>query len=76
MNNTRRKQIKSIIEKLSEIKNEIETVTEDEEEYLDNIPESLQESERYEKSEVALENLNNASDTIDELIKYLEEAME
>lgn len=74
MNNTRRKQIKNIISKLSDIKNEIDDIAVDEEDCLDNIPENLQESERYEKSEAALENLNDALDTVDELIEYLEEA--
>lgn len=51
MNNARRKQIKNIINKLSDIKNEIDDLAIDEEDCLDNIPENMQDSERYEKSE-------------------------
>lgn len=72
MNNTRRKQIQNIINKLLDIKNEIDDLVIDEEDCLDNIPENMQDSERYKKSEVALENLSNASDTVEEVIEYLE----
>lgn len=74
MNNNRRKEIKKIIEQLKELQSRIEDVRDDEQDSLDNIPESLQESERYETSEAALENLDVSVDTIEELINILSES--
>ena len=49
MNKARRKQLSEIQEKLAELKDMIETVLDEEQEAYDNLPESLQESERGEK---------------------------
>lgn len=96
MNKNRRKEIKSIIEKieeivssacsgLEEVKEELECVRDDEQNYLDMIPENLQGSERHEIAEQAVDNLDNAvsafeelidSMDTDELIGYLNDAME
>ena len=65
MNNTRRKQIQLIINALQE-----------EEESFDNLPESLQESERGEAMENAISNLDDAVTYLGEVIDYLESAME
>ena len=75
MNNNRRKEIKKIIKQLEELQSRIEDVRDDEQDSLDNIPESLQESERYEISEAALENLDVSVDTIEELINILSESV-
>lgn len=87
MNNARRKAIREIVKKLETIEEEIcfvkentETLKDEEEEYLENIPENFQNSERYEKAEDAFCNLESAIDLldcldIDEIIKYLEESM-
>lgn len=71
MNNQRRESIQKIADKLEEVKksvNEIiqgiEDIKSDEQEYLDNIPENLQSSERYNISEEAIDRLD---DTLDEL---------
>ena len=45
-----------------------------EEDALDNVPENLQGSERYEKIENALDCLNEASENIDAAIEKLNEA--
>lgn len=76
MNNTRRKQLQAIYTKLEELKGELETVTADEEEARDNIPESLWNSERYEKAEEACNNLTEAVDYLDNVLEYIETAME
>lgn len=46
MNKNRRKAIESIIDNLMDLSSEIEGIINDEQDALDNIPESLQESER------------------------------
>lgn len=71
MNQTRRKTIQAIIKQLDDleelrtsIEESIQTIKDEEEEYLNNIPENMQTSERYEKAEAAVENLESALDTI------------
>ncbi len=76
MNNVRRKRIINLSDKLSELKEELEIIAEEEQEYIDNIPENLQNSERYERADEALSNLNDASDTLDEVIESLLQASE
>ena len=49
---------------------------EEENDFLDNAPENLAESERYEKSQNAIDYLTDAIDNIDEAIGSLEEAQD
>lgn len=53
MNKIRRKNLQSIIDQLEELKGSLEDLQAEEEEYRDNIPENMQESERYEKADEA-----------------------
>jgi len=76
MNRIRRKQIDAILERLEDIRADLESVLEEEEEARDNIPESLMDTERYEKAEEACDNLDNAVSSFEELIEYLENAKE
>ncbi len=59
---------------MEQLKGEIESILEDEEEYMDNIPENMQGSERYETAETACENLQSAVDAMEEVLSSLEEA--
>lgn len=81
MNAARRKNIKrimSLIEQMDilkeQITEELESVLEEEQEAFDNIPESLQESERGERIQECIEYLETAVDTFTEF--YSEEAIE
>lgn len=47
MNKIRRKNLQSIIDQLEELKGSLEDLQAEEEEYRDNIPENMRESERY-----------------------------
>lgn len=88
MNNPRRKRIAEVIsrlqaaeEEIQAIREEIEEIREEEQEYLDNIPENLQSSEKYEKAENAVACIESAIDNIDcidfeEITSSLEEAAE
>ena len=79
MNNTRRKQISTLIgslerlnnhyseEELNKCMNRLEDIKNDEEEAFDNMPEGLQYSQRGMDSEAAIDNLEEA-------LGYLEEA--
>lgn len=76
MNKARRKEIENIVEKLEELQSDIESVLSDEQDYLDNIPENLQGSERYETAEMAVDELQSAYDTIEDVISALQNAAE
>lgn len=76
MNNSRRKEIYAIINQLEKAKgteeieniiSDIESVLFDEECARDNIPENLQESERYEMSDEACGNLESAIDALNDI---------
>lgn len=60
MNKARRKAIEKVVSDLYDIQSAVEELRDEEQEYLDNIPENPQGSERYELAEQALENLNSA----------------
>lgn len=74
MNNTRRKEINAIISSLETIKDDIDSIMSDEQDYLGNIPENLQSSERYEAAESAVDSLQEAMDNIDSVLENLETA--
>lgn len=74
MNRDRRKRIQDVIDRLNELKDEIETIKEEEEEYRDNMPENLQGSARYEAADEAANNLDMAADEVDTAMCYLEDA--
>lgn len=74
MNNNRRKEIKKIIKQIKIIQSQIEDVRDDEQDYYDDIPENLQESKYHDISESAIENLDLAVETIEELINNLSES--
>ena len=76
MNKQRRKEIQEIMDRLGEIKSDLEAVWNDEQYYMDSIPENLTGSERYEKAEEAVSNLEGACDNLDEALEQLEAAME
>ena len=76
MNSPRRKELKKIYDLISEAKNRLEIVKDEEEEYKDNMPENLQFSEKYEKSEEIVDNLDEAIDELDSILETIEEACE
>ena len=76
MNKIRRKNLQSIIDQLEELKGSLEDLQAEEEEYRDNIPGSMQVSERYEKADEACDNLSDAVDNLEEVISSIEAAIE
>ena len=64
---------------MQELQEAVEEIRDEEEEYMENMPENLQGSERYEIAEAAVDALSSAVDwfdnaDIDELTSSLEEA--
>ena len=76
MNNKRRKKIEEIVSQLMDLQTEIEELRDEEQEVVDNMPENLQGTERFEIAEAAADNLANACSSMEELIDYLNEASE
>nr|DAW99498.1 MAG TPA: hypothetical protein [Bacteriophage sp.] len=74
MNNSRRKRISKIADALNELKGQIDELYKEEQEAFENIPESLQGTERYEAAENAVDMLYSASSRIENAISFLEDA--
>ena len=72
MNKQNRRDIEKLIEKLDEVKTDLEFMQEDEESKYDNLPEGIQDSERGDAMQEAIEYLGYAVDSIDEAIDNLQ----
>lgn len=76
MNNTCRKEIDKLTAQIEEIKEAIEALRDEEQEAFDNMPESLQDGERGERMQSAVEALEYAADDLQECLDHLSEATE
>lgn len=73
MNKKRRTQIKEVYAALRDTTDNLEGILTEEQFTLDNLPENLQESERAETAENAIDKMDNALDAIAEAMVYLKE---
>lgn len=73
MNKKRRTQIKEVYAALRDTKDNLEDILTEEQFALDNLPENLQDSERAEAAEGAIDKMDNAVDAIAEAMGYLKE---
>lgn len=76
MNEVRRKELQKALDLISEAKEIIQGVKQDEEQAFDNMPESLQEGEKGEKMQSAIEKLDGCYDACENIESDLNEAME
>jgi len=76
MNNQRRKEIKAVLDELAALRSRVEDLQNEEQDYFDNMPENLQQSERGEKAEQAASRLEDALTAFDEIEEALNEAAE
>ena len=76
MNNDRRTRIKQAVGMLQEALSILETARDEEQEYYDNMPESLQGSERGEAAEQAVSNLEDVCSNLEDAISSAESAAE
>lgn len=76
MNKVRRKALSEIAEQISTLRDELEALRDEEDEYHENIPKSLQGGEKYELSESVSDSMNEALDSLDEAISNIESAAE
>lgn len=73
MNKERRNRIAEIMDRLNEIADEICEVAQEERDAFDNLPESIQYSERGEAMEAAADDLEEVSGEVTDLSERLEE---
>mgnify|MGYP003541243317 CR=1 FL=1 len=76
MNKIRRKALQEIYDKLSDLREELEAIKDEEDESRENMPENLQGSERYEQSEIASGNIDEAMEYLSSACDSIESAME
>lgn len=76
MNNNKRNILSKAISKIEEAKTIIEFVGDGEQDSLDNIPDNLIGSERYENMEDVIDLLSESIDNLDEAISCVERAKE
>ena len=81
MNNTRRKQIAEIVAALDEldldsILGDAEVVRDEEQEYLDYMPESIKNGDKGSMAEEAVNALDSAVSNIEDAIAYLRDAID
>lgn len=75
MNNKRRERLKNALGLLNTAYSIIDGACSEEQDKLDNIPENLQESDRYSSMESAVDNLSDALDRIDEAKENIQSAI-
>lgn len=76
MNKERRKQIGEVRDKLESAKAEIEDLQNEEQEYYDNMPEGFQNGEKGERTQAAIDALEEAATEIGTALEKLDEAAE
>lgn len=74
MNNKRRDLLKNAIMYLDKASDMVTAASEQEQDCLDNMPENLQTSDRYERMESVVDCLEDATANIDEARSKIEEA--
>jgi chaperonin cofactor prefoldin len=73
MNKTRRQQLAKWLNDMEKIKDELESICSDEQDYFDNMPENLQGSQRGMDAEEAIEQMEEAVSQIEDAISIIEE---
>ena len=76
MNKARRSELGRIRVQLEQALDDLEAVQSEEEDSLDSIPESLQNTERYEQSEAACNSLAEAVGNLEAAIEAISQAAE
>lgn len=74
MNKQRREAIEAIRQRLDDIIGEVETLKDEEQDYLDNMPENMQQGEKGSQAETAVEALTDACESINSAVDQLGEA--
>ncbi|MCM1440687.1 MAG: hypothetical protein NC131_16030 [Roseburia sp.] len=75
MNKQRRNDLRTVYAKIRDAKDDLASLTREEQMSLDAIPDNLQGSERAEKMEDAIDAMDNATDALQEALSYLDEVV-
>ena len=75
MNAQRRKQIEKLNEEVRDILGRVEELKDEEQEYYDNMPESFQSGDKGQQAEQAVDTLDSAMQSLEEVASYLEESV-
>ena len=75
MQNPNPQLIANIVHQLRQIASDIDQLRSDEEDYMWNIPENLQESDRYYAADAAVDNLDSAAERVGDAADELEELL-
>ena len=73
MNKTRRQQLRKLIARMEVLKDELEAISSDEQDYFDGMPENLQGSTNGMNSEEAIDKMADAIVCVEEAIEAIEE---
>ena len=76
MNKARRKWLQSVINALEEQKGELESIQDEEQEAYDNLPESLNDTDRANDMYENIDGLGDAASELDDIISNLQEILE
>lgn len=71
-----KQKLSEIKSRLDNIRNAIDCIRSDEEDYMYNIPENIQESDRYYAAEEAVDNLEAAFDSVEYAMDEIDELAE
>lgn len=71
MNKIRRKQLDKIAAELEAIRERIEAIRDEEQDYFDNMPEAFQDGEKGERTQEAISLLEDVFENVDGAIDYL-----
>lgn len=66
MNNARRARLRTAVSQLTDVESIVQSVCDQEEDAMDNCPENLQNGDRFDCMELAVDSLNDALEKLDE----------
>ena len=72
MNKARRSRVRAVVSTLTPLIDEIEDIRSEEEDVLENTPENLQGSYRYEETEECVDALSEAASNLQSVVESLE----
>jgi hypothetical protein len=74
MNAQRRKLLEGVLNFIqSDLQPDVEAIRDEQQEYVDNVPDNLQSGERYERATEALDKMDNLVSLFEDIISELED---
>jgi F0F1-type ATP synthase membrane subunit b/b' len=71
VNAARREQIGTIADAIEQLRVDLESLRDEEQEYFDNMPESFQQAQKGQDAEAAVDSLSESVDGLDEVVSNL-----